>query len=89
MESKASGRHARMSRQDLLLRLRSAISKREEESLLRRVRTVTAVAGAHIVVDGKRLLNFSSNDYLGLAQHPALVEALALAASRSVISCVY
>ena len=30
----------------------------------------------------KRLLNFASNDYLGLAQHPALREALVTAAAR-------
>ena len=54
--------------------------RRERASLIRRVRTVEAIDGAYIVVDGKRLLNFASNDYLGLAHHPAVREALIVAA---------
>jgi len=69
-------------RPDLLVRSAAAQSERECASLLRRLRTIDAVDGAHIVVDGRRLANFASNDYLGLAQHPALREALARAAAR-------
>jgi len=46
------------------------------------LRTVDGVDGAHVVIGGKRLLNFASNDYLGLAQHPALTEALITAAEQ-------
>lgn len=63
-------------------RIAASHAERARQSLLRRVRTVEAVDGASIWIDGKRLLNFASNDYLGLAQHPALREALAAAASR-------
>jgi 8-amino-7-oxononanoate synthase len=70
------------SRPDLLARIAAAQVERERASLLRRLRTIEAVDGAHIVVDGRRLANFASNDYLGLAQHPALREALARAAAR-------
>ena len=71
-----------MSRPDLLARLAVVQSERAQRSLLRRLRTVEAVDGAYIHIDGRRLLNFASNDYLGLARHPALVAALTTAAAR-------
>ncbi len=69
-------------RPDLIRRLAEAQAERSRQSLLRRMRAVDSVDGARIVVDGTALLNFAGNDYLGLAQHPALVEALQRAATQ-------
>jgi len=69
-------------RPDLLARLADAHAQRAREELLRRLRTIDRTDGPRIVVAGKALLNFASNDYLGLAQHPALRAALTKAASR-------
>jgi 8-amino-7-oxononanoate synthase len=71
-----------MPRPLLFDRLAAQHAERARASLLRRLRTIDAIDGAHVWIDGKRLLNFASNDYLGLAQHPALREALVSAAAR-------
>lgn len=50
--------------------------------LRRRRRVVEPLDGATCSVDGHAMLAFASNDYLGLAQHPALIEAAQRAAAR-------
>ena len=47
----------------------------KESSLYNNIRTLSSPQGAWLVVDGKRVLNFCSNNYLGLANHPRLVKA--------------
>ncbi len=71
-----------MSRPDLFARAAHAQAQRAQAGLLRRLRTVEQVDGARIVIDGKPLLNFAGNDYLGLAQHPRVREVLIDAANR-------
>jgi len=71
-----------VARLHVLARLAAAQAERASADLLRQVRTVEEVQGPHVVIGGRRLLNFASNDYLGLAQHPAVREALVRAAVR-------
>lgn len=61
-----------MRRSDLSSRLREL----EHAGLIRRRRRVEGPQGPHLRVDGTTYLAFCSNDYLGLASHPALAEAV-------------
>ncbi|MDA1329484.1 MAG: glycine C-acetyltransferase [Chloroflexi bacterium] len=47
----------------------------KDAGLYNHIRTLNSPQGAWLEVDGRRVLNFCSNNYLGLANHPALVEA--------------
>ncbi|WP_045223453.1 8-amino-7-oxononanoate synthase [Methyloterricola oryzae] len=48
-----------------------------EQGLIRRRRLVAAESGARVLVQGRALVNFSSNDYLGLSRHPDVIAAMA------------
>ncbi len=47
----------------------------KDNGLYTRIRTLSSPQGAWLVVDGKKALNFCSNNYLGLANHPRVVQA--------------
>ncbi len=46
-----------------------------QAGLYNNIRTIGSPQGAWLVVDGKKVLNFCSNNYLGLANHPDIVSA--------------
>ena len=48
----------------------------KEAGFYNRIRTLSSAQGAWLVVDGERVLNFCSNNYLGLANHPRIVAAV-------------
>ncbi len=54
----------------------------KQEGLYRRLRRVEGEQGPTLILDGKEVLNLSSNNYLGLANHPALREAAKEAIDR-------
>lgn len=51
------------------------LQKLHDAGLYNHIRTLGSPQGAWLDVDGKRVLNFCSNNYLGLADHPRLREA--------------
>ena len=62
--------------------LQQTISDRKAAGLYRRSRLRDGEQGVEVVLDGRKLLSFSSNDYLGLAAHPALKTAFVEALDR-------
>ncbi|RME51464.1 MAG: glycine C-acetyltransferase [Caldilineae bacterium] len=54
----------------------------KEQGLFTTIRSLGSAQGARIVVDGEEKLNFCSNNYLGLANHPRLKEAAQKAIER-------
>ncbi len=55
--------------------IQQEIDALKEAGLYNRIRTIESPQGAKLVVDGKQVLNFCSNNYLGLANHSRLVKA--------------
>jgi 8-amino-7-oxononanoate synthase len=57
-----------------------ALEDRRVHHTLRRRRTVRVLDSTHLEIDGRRFVNFASNNYLGLTHHPSVVAAFASAA---------
>ena len=60
---------------DFTSELKQRLDEIRAHGLYRELRRVDSPQSARISIGGRTLLNFSSNDYLGLANHPALKEA--------------
>lgn len=58
-----------------LIWIQEELQNLKESGLYNRIRTLSSAQGAWLTVDGKRVLNFCSNNYLGLANHPRMVKA--------------
>lgn len=56
--------------------LSSRLAQRRADHLYRQRPLLASPQGVHVSVDGQPLLAFCSNDYLGLAGHPAVAEAM-------------
>jgi 8-amino-7-oxononanoate synthase len=61
--------------------LQATLAERKANHLYRHRRVLGSAQGAQVIVDGKACINFCSNDYLGLANHPDVVAAFQAAAN--------
>src|SRR6478672_4281893 len=59
-----------------------ALGDLERAGLRRRLAIRSGTQAAHIVLDGRELINFGSNDYLGLASDKRLIETARIASER-------
>lgn len=62
--------------------LEAALEQRHAHHLYRHRRLLTSAQGVEVTYDGRRHINFSSSDYLGLANHPVVVKAFQQAANE-------
>lgn len=53
--------------------LQQTLQEIEEAGLFKRERAISSAQSSHILANGKEVLNFCSNNYLGLANHPAMI----------------
>ncbi len=62
--------------------LRDALEQRKQQGLYRRRLVTQSAQGVHNIIDGKHVLSFCSNDYLGLANHPRIKQAFTEATGK-------
>lgn len=55
--------------------LQKSLQEIDDEGLYKRERIITSAQDAEIVANGKELLNFCANNYLGLSNHPEVIKA--------------
>ncbi len=61
--------------ESLITRLQTELAEIEAQGLYKTERIITSEQGAEIMVNGKLVLNFCANNYLGLSSHPKVTEA--------------
>lgn len=62
--------------------LAGSLDEIARQGLYRSRRAIASPQGIYLNIDGRRIVNFCSNDYLGLANHPDIVKAFKSAADR-------
>src|SRR3569832_2295373 len=59
----------------LVQRIAAELAEIESAGLFKKERIIASSQGAEITVNGKTVLNFCANNYLGLSSHPKVIEA--------------
>jgi glycine C-acetyltransferase len=55
--------------------LQNELNTIEQNGIFKKERIITSTQGAEIIVNGKTVINFCANNYLGLSSHPEVVQA--------------
>ena len=55
--------------------LQNELNTIEQNGIFKKERVITSPQGAEITVNGKKVLNFCANNYLGLSSHPEVIQA--------------
>jgi len=61
--------------QKFVTRIAAELSEIEANGLFKKERIIESAQGPEIIVNGKTVLNFCANNYLGLSSHPKVIEA--------------
>ncbi len=56
-------------------RIKHELDEIEAAGLFKKERVITSEQGPEITVNGKKVLNFCANNYLGLSSHPKVIQA--------------
>lgn len=67
---------------DQLQWIQEELDQLKSAGLFNTIRTINSPQGAWLVVDGKKVLNFCSNNYLGLGNNPEMIAAMKQAADK-------
>jgi glycine C-acetyltransferase len=60
---------------EFLTHMRDELAAIDAAGMTKRERLISGPQGAYVILEGRRVLNLCANNYLGLADHPALIEA--------------
>src|SRR5436305_10383736 len=71
-----------MHREDWDRLIRRRLQRLADRNLFRTRRVVRHLDATHVEIDGRRYVNFASNNYLGLSHHPRVLTAAAEALRR-------
>ncbi|MBM4207562.1 MAG: 8-amino-7-oxononanoate synthase [Gammaproteobacteria bacterium] len=58
-----------------MFNLSAELNELTQQGLYRSCRVIESPQGVELIINGKNIINFCSNDYLGMANHPRLIEA--------------